>query len=132
MFSATATGYVSKKGVTHKEVGQQMVYEFQLLCNHNSGKCTSLVSCSVWGKRGSIIEQYVKPGDQFTVVGEIGNIRIMPANDEQSKELYVVNFNVKDFELPKRMGGTSSARPPVASAPTRAEKYDNIDEEVPF
>ena len=77
---------------------------FNLNARLSDGKTRVLYSCTAWGKKGQVADQYIKPGMKLVVNGEIKRVVVLPAK-EDGEEMPCVNINVVDFDLPPKSDG---------------------------
>jgi len=70
---ATVTGNLGKDAALRK-AGQEQVCSFGVASETKvkGEKVTTWVDCSIWGKRGEALCQYLTKGSKVTVVGELG------------------------------------------------------------
>lgn len=72
MISITITGRIGKDAET-RAAGKDTVTSFSVAADQRKGseKTTSWFDCSVWSKRGSALQPYLKKGQSVTVIGEL-------------------------------------------------------------
>lgn len=73
MIVATVTGNIGKDA-TLRAAGSDQVLGFSVGSNKKdrNGETTTWVDCSIWGRRGEALAQYLSKGTKVTVVGELG------------------------------------------------------------
>lgn len=115
MMHLTVTGNLGSNAET-RDVGGDAVTQFSVASTkkEKSGETTTWVRCSLWGKRGPALAQYLVKGAQVTVVGEMTE-REYEKNGEKRKSLEV---RVSDIALQggKRDENGASKPKPQASA----------------
>jgi single-strand DNA-binding protein len=72
MFTATIAGKLGKDAET-RNAGQTTVTSFRVAIDQRGkdGKVTTWVGCSMWGKRGEAVAQYLTKGSGVCVSGEL-------------------------------------------------------------
>lgn len=100
MLNATIAGNIGKDAET-RNAGQTTVTGFNVAVEQRGkdGKKTQWVNCSMWGKRGETLAQYLAKGTRVCVSGELTTREY---NDKTYLEL-----NVGDVTL---MGGGQDSR----------------------
>lgn len=73
MIFATVTGNLGKDAAL-RQAGSDQVCSFGVASESKvkGAKVTTWIDCSVWGKRGEALCQYLTKGSKVTVVGELG------------------------------------------------------------
>lgn len=73
MKSITIAGRLTKDATT-REAGSDKVTGFSVAVDDRSGKekGTIFFDCSMWGKRGETLAQYLTKGSSVTVAGDLG------------------------------------------------------------
>lgn len=73
MKSLTIAGRLTKDAVT-REAGSDKVTGFSVAVDDRSNKekSTLFFDCSMWGKRGETLAQYLTKGSSVTVAGDLG------------------------------------------------------------
>ena len=96
MLNVTAVGNLASDPV-QKETSQLVikVTNFRLLTDIKD--VTVQVDCTVWGKQGDVVMDYIKKGNQITVTGS-GNLNIFEKRDGSTGASIQVRVN--DFTLP--------------------------------
>ena len=119
MLQLTAAGRIGKDAELRTTPNAKKVCSFSIATDVDFGdrKKTIWVNCSLWGKRGEALSQYLIKGTSVTAVGEM-------STREYDGKTYV-ELNVREIAL---QGG---AKPSAAS-----ESKDNfsadLNDEVPF
>ena len=100
MFNVTAVGRVANDPQV-RQAGDTPVASFRLLVNKRTKNAdiTSAIECNVWGKRGQVVMDYIKKGDQITVSGSASIRAYLRNNGEPGASL---DLRVDDFVLPPR------------------------------
>jgi len=98
MLNASIAGNLGKDAVT-RVAGQTTVTGFNVAVEQRGkdGKTTQWVSCSMWGKRGDTLAQYLTKGSKVAVSGEL-------TTREHDGKTYL-ELNVSDVTM---MGGGQS------------------------
>jgi len=120
MLNLTAAGNVGKDAELRKTNNDKSVLGFSIAVNVGFGdkKTTQWVNCSLWGKRGESLAQFIKKGTQLVATGDM-SIEIY--NDKPQLRL-----NVSELTL---MGGKKdqgAQHEPQGSGPAV------IDDDVPW
>lgn len=93
-----------------RSAGQSNVCSFNVASSRKDGRTgqeqTTWLRCSLWGKRGESLAQYLKKGTPVTVIGE------MSTEEYQGKTQ--LNVRVDDVKL---QGGARAARGDAYEAP---------------
>lgn len=105
MNSLTVTGRLGKDAET-RSVGETTVTGFSVASDIGYGdkKQTIWLDCSVWGKRGSALQEYLVKGTKVTVVGELSEREYTDKNGVDKKSLSV---RVSEIDL---QGGDRNAQ----------------------
>lgn len=69
---------------------------------------TNWVKCTIWGNRGDTFLQYVKKGDQVTL---IGRMRQVEYERKDGNTGYALELDVDNFTLPARQKAAANATP---------------------
>ena len=111
MLNVTAVGNLAKDP-EQRQLDGIAVTQFTLLTNKTikGEKVTSSLTCTVWGKRGQTVMDYIKKGDQITVSGSATIGAYLRNGGEPAG---VIKLRVDDFTLP--------ARPKPIQAPVPAD-----------
>lgn len=97
MNTFVATGRLGRDAET-RSVGETTVTGFSLASDVGYGdkKTTLWVDCSVWGKRGTALQDYLTKGTKVTVVGELSEREYTNNNGEEKKSL---SLRVNELDL---------------------------------
>ena len=120
MKNITIAGRLTKDAVT-REAGSDKVTGFAVAVDDRSGKekATIFFDCSLWGKRGESLAQYLTKGSSVTVSGDFGT------REYEGKTYFTVRVN--DVTL---QGGKADAqRDPAPQQP--AQSYD-LNDDIPY
>lgn len=125
MKSITIAGRLTRDAETRMTPSGDKVTSFSVAVDDRSGreKTTLFFDCSIWGKRGETLAEYLTKGSFQVVCGDLG-IR------QHDGKTYLT-IRVNDVSLGPRAsgeGGSSSGQP--KSRDTR-ETYD-INDDIPF
>jgi single-strand DNA-binding protein len=83
-------------------------------------------NCSIWGKRGESLVQYIKKGTRVTVSGELSQREY---EGKQYLELRVEHIKLQDT---KANGQQAPAAPAAQRAPAAPPAADSYDADIPF
>ena len=112
----TVAGRLTKDAVT-RQAGNTSVTGFSVAADAGFGdkKTTLFFSCSIWGKRGDSLQQYLTKGTQVTIVGA------------QSEREYEGKFykELEVFEITLQGGGQQQSKP-------KPQEPDMDGEDIPF
>ncbi len=127
MLNAVIAGNIGKDAET-RNAGQSTVTGFNVAVEQRdkNGKKTTWVRCSMWGKRGDTLRQYLTKGSKVCVSGELST------SEYEGKTN--LELNVSDVSL---MGGGKSSG--GNQEPERGNGYGaggrpggDMDDEIPF
>lgn len=120
MKNITIAGRLTRDAVT-REAGSDKVTGFAVAVDDRSGKekATVFFDCSLWGKRGESLAQYLTKGSSVTVSGDFGT------REYEGKTYFTVRVN--DVTL---QGGKASAETHQEPSTPAYELLDDSD--VPF
>lgn len=122
MQSITITGALGKDATLRQTQGGDDVLSFNVGVSQGYGeqKSTNWYRCSVWGKRGRTISQYLLKGVKVTVQGEL------TIGEYEGKPQFDIRVNEVEWER-RAERQTGSASPPPQQG------YDSdLDDDVPF
>ena len=86
-------------------------------------KVTTWVRCSLWGKRGEVLTQYLTKGTKVTAIGELS------MREHEGK----TSLNMRVSEVTLMGGGARGERnEPPAPRPGPANSGGNEDDQIPF
>ena len=97
MLSITAVGNLASDPVQKETSQGTKVTNFRLLTDIQD--VTVQIDCTVWGKQGDVVMDYIKKGSQITVTGS-GNLNLYERRDGSAGASIEVKVN--DFTLPAR------------------------------
>lgn len=131
MFDATVAGNLGRDAEL-RQAGSNQVLGFSVAATTGFGQReqTNWVNCSIWGKRGEALAQYLTKGTPVTVTGEI-------TTREYEGKTYL-ELNVYNVKLQGRASGAGgqqgSATPadPAATVPQYDESEPFDDSDIPF
>jgi len=97
---------------------------------------TMWVSCSIWGKRATSLQQYLFKGSRVTVSGQI-KLEEYKAQDGTPKTQ--LRMSVDQVDLPPKVDGqaaptqqTQQSQRPAPAAAAGGSGFDAIDDDIPF
>ena len=97
MFNVTAVGNLAKDPEQKELSSGKKVTNFVLMTKGQDE--STVMQCTVWGNRGDVIANYVKKGNQITVVGS-GKLKIFERRDGSHGGC--IEVNVDNFTLPSK------------------------------
>ena len=97
-----------------KNVNGTDLAKFSIGCRTGQDE-TTWINCDVWGKRASVVMEYMKKGNRVTVAGSAKVVEFESNDGTPGKAL---EMNVSDFTLPEK--GADAA----PSAPTPKQTRD--------
>lgn len=131
MNNYNAIGRVGKDAIT-RQAGNEPVTGWSLAVDSGYGdkKQTLWLDCSLWGKRGESVAQYITKGSQLGVTGELGT------REHEGKTYLTLRVANVSLIGGKQEGGTSSSGSrggaPQRQEPKPAQDDDFVDSEIPF
>lgn len=91
---------------------------------------TTWARCSMFGKRGESVSQYLTKGQ---LVGISGEVRLREWNDEQGQKRSSLEVRVNDLTLLGKKDGQQAAQPRQQSpAPQQSGGFSDMDDDIPF
>jgi single-strand DNA-binding protein len=122
MIVATVAGNIGKDAET-RQAGKDTVTSFSVASTEKSGdkKTTTWVDCSIWGKRGSALAQYLTKGSSVSVVGGLST------HEHNGKTYLKLRVDHIDLLGGKGGGGAKQETP----APSSSLPADD-DDQIPF
>jgi single-strand DNA-binding protein len=140
MIVLTATGRVGKDAELRSTNSGEKFLSFSVGSDigYGQNKKTIWLDCSIWGKRGESLAQYITTGSSVTVIGEFGQRSYQNKQGET-----VTATTVKVMEVALQGGGqqaqqsaqhpTQSYSKPAAQRPNSKLAFDqDLDDEIPF
>lgn len=119
----TFIGNVTRDAEMRNTQSGHSVLSFSVAVNNRRTEETTFVDCSLWGKRGSSIEPYMKKGQKVFVQGDFGT-------REYNGKTYIT-CNADKVELVGGANRTSNQDAPSDQSygsPSRQE----LNDEIPF
>lgn len=122
MLNAVIAGNIGKDAET-RQAGQSSVTSFNVAVEQRGkdGKVTTWVRCSMWGKRGDTLCQYLTKGSKVCASGEL-------TTREYEGKTYI-ELNVSDVTL---MGGKPQEGGQSGGYGGGAPAGGGMDDEIPF
>lgn len=120
MKNITIAGRLTRDAVT-REAESDKVTGFAVAVDDRSGKekTTLFFDCSLWGKRGESLAQYLTKGSSVTVSGDFGT------REYEGKTYFTVRVNDVTLQGGKAQG---EARAPEQEQPAKSyQDYDDSD-----
>lgn len=121
------TGNVGKEPEQRTTQGGDSVTSFSVAVRQGFKQDAPTVwfRCSVWGKRGDTIKQYLTKGAKATVVGEL------TIGEYQGKPQYDIRVN--DVDWAKASGGEQKRSEPQGGGGMQSGGFgDDLEDDVPF
>lgn len=133
MNSYNAIGRVGKDAQTRFTQGGDPVTGWPLAVDSGYGdkKQTLWLDCSLWGKRGEKVAEYITKGSQIGVSGELGT------REHDGKTYLTLKVGEVSLIGGKSEGGSqrqeSAPRPQRSAAPIQSAPADDFaDDDIPF
>lgn len=128
MKNITIAGRLTRDAVT-REAGSDKVTGFAVAVDDRSGKekATLFFDCSLWGKRGESLAQYLTKGSSVTVSGDFGT------REYEGKTYFTVRVNDVTLQGGKSEGGQARETGGGGSTGSTGfkETYD-LNDDIPF
>ena len=115
MITITVSGRLTVDPKQNTTKSGDAVVKFTLASGRGKDTDTTFVYCSVWGKRGDPIMQYVHKGDQLICTGE-GSLNRYTGKDGKEYADIQVMVNSWDFGARSQKNGGQSENPTHHSA----------------
>lgn len=132
MFQITAAGNIGKDAVL-RTVGDNAVASFTLACKVQKGReqATEWLSCSIWGKRGESLAQYLTKGQAVTVTG---SLTTREHDGKTYLECRVADVELQGGKRESQQQGGYGGYGGQARQPSQQSKpaYRDLDDEIPF
>ena len=123
MQSITVTGGLGRDAELKQTQGGDSILSFSVGSSQGYGdkKSTNWFRCTVWGKRGTSIAQYLTKGPKVTVQGEFS------IGEYDGKAQYEIRVNEVEWQR-------NDAPRQQADTPAPGSSWDNadLDDSVPF
>ena len=94
---------------------------------------TTWANCSMFGKRGEAVSQYLKKG---TLVGIVGEVNLRDYQDKEGQKRYSLDVRVNDLTL---LGGKQSGESAPSEKPQQRNaqgapkaSISDMDDDIPF
>lgn len=125
------SGNLGKDAETRYTAGGEAIVNFSVAVKAGYGDkaITTWVRCSIFGKRGDAVAQYLTKGQ---LVGVTGEAALRPWKDKDGVEKQSLEVRVNDLTL---LGKSDGAKP--ASAPAQPDKaptgsFEDFADDIPF
>ena len=136
MNSLTITGNLGKDAEMRSLPDGTSVLSFSVADNQGKDKPSIWWNCSIFGKRADALGQYLKKGQQVTVVGTVNE---REWTDKEGGKRKSMDVRVGDVALqggkPQQSETSSPATPRAAPAQGGAKVpsgFDDMDDDIPF
>jgi len=131
MKSITIAGRLTRDAVV-RDAGSDKVTGFSVAVDDRSSKekATLFFDCSLWGKRGESLAQYLTKGSSVTVSGDFGK------REHEGKTYFTVRVNDVTLQGGKSDGERGSTRDESETRQTEtksshSQSYD-LNDDIPF
>lgn len=138
--SWTFSGFVGADAELRRTQAGEPVLSFRVPSTSGFGdrEKTAWVDCSLWGKRGESLAQYIRKGSKVTVIGELALEEYTKRDGTPGAKLAV---KVDKIDLPARSDsasagggggqdyGAETSKPAAKSKPSFDQ---SLDDEIPF
>lgn len=130
MIITTVAGNVGKDAEL-RDAGGASVLGFSVAGTAGWGdrEQTLWFNCSIWGKRGESLAQYIKKGTRVTVIGELSQREY---EGKQYLELRVEHIKLQDTKASGSQAPAAPAAPEAQRAPAAPPAADSYDDDIPF
>ena len=121
MQSITVTGGLGRDAELKQTQGGDSILSFSVGSSQGYGdkKSTNWFRCTVWGKRGASIAQYLTKGTKVTVQGEL------TIGEYDGKPQFDIRVNEVEWQR-------NDAPRQAADTPAQGSSWDDDDSGVPF
>lgn len=144
MINVTVAGRLGKDAET-RQAGNSSVTGFSVAGDTGFGdkKQSHWFNCSLWGKRGEAMQQYLRKGQEVVVIGEFSEREY---NGKQYKELNVLDVKLmggqsQQQSQPQQQSNSQQRQQP-AQRPAQSQAPQNpamagggngpVDDDIPF
>ncbi len=130
----TITGNLGKDAEMRSLPDGTSVLSFSVADSQGKDKPAIWWDASLFGKRAEVLEQYLRKGQQVTVVGQVSE-REYQAKDGTQKKAFSVRVADVALQGGKRDDGASyepKLRPPAQQHSKSTSAADDLDSEIPF
>lgn len=123
MKQITIAGGLTKDAVLRRTNGGDPILNFSVGVSEGRDKPSTYFSCSLWGKRGEVLEQYLKKAAKVTVCGDL-------STREHDGKTYL---EVRVDQITLQGGGQQNAgREPQSGGPPAGGRGSDMDDLIPF
>lgn len=114
-----------------RTVGDQTVTEWRMAVSHGYGdkETTSWFKCSMWGRRGNSIAEYLRKGKAVMVSGEFST---KPWTDKEGQPKVDLCIRVNDVKLPPRAQGEGEVSQEQERPPAGRQPASPPSDDIPF
>lgn len=121
MKNITIAGRIGKDAVVRTTQGGDKVTSWGVAVEERSGqeKRTIWFDCSLWGKRGESLAQYLTKGASVTVSGELST------REHEGRTYLTVRVHDVTLQGGQREGGQTRPEP-------QQNRREELDDEIPF
>ncbi len=136
MNSITFDGRIAADAELRYTPGGEPILGFRVASDIGYGdkKTTNWFACTIWGKRGEALQQYLAKGQQVTVYGQLtlrewtdkdGNKRLSP-------DVRVAEISLQGGKRDDDAGHQAPQPPRRQAAQQDAPQYGDLDDDLPF
>lgn len=122
MNSITIAGQLGKDSELKTIGSGDSVLSFSVADSQGRDKPTIWWNCQLWGKRATSLQQYLVKGQAVTVSG---NVSEREWTDKDGNKRKAMDVRVSDVAL---QGGKRESAP----AASKAARFDDMDDDIPF
>jgi len=126
MKNITIAGALGKDAVTRHTQGGDAVTSWTVAVEDRQGqeKSTIWFDCSMWGKRGETLAQYLTKGSKVTLAGDLGK------REHEGKTYLTIRVDQLTLMGGKPQGDDRGYQAPDKNAPP--SRGNAMDDEIPF
>ena len=103
-------------------------FSVALSSGYGDKKVTTWLNCSLFGKRGETLAQYITKG---TLLGVVGEFQARPYTTKEGAEKISLDVRVSDVTLLGKKDGESVLQQPKTARPNEQDIND-IESDIPF
>ena len=134
MNNITIAGQLGKDAELKTLQNGDPICSFSLADSQGKEKPTIWWYCTLWGKRGATLHQYLTKGQAVTVSGVV-TMREYTDKDGQARKAQEIRVNDVALQGGKPQQGEAprpAARAPAAKPSAAGSGFDDMDDDIPF